>query len=107
MKFEYMLIELLIQMLIYHVNQLIEYNLRNIFLEKSCTKVNFKIYDVINWETNNYITHIANILRSKGNQQMKFEYMLIELLIQMLIYHVNQLIEYNLRNIFLEKSCTN
>ena len=33
---------------------------------------------------------MTNISRSKGNQAMKF----------------GQLIEYNLRNIFLEKSCT-
>ena len=33
--------------------------------------VNFKIYDVTTWLTNNYNTHIANILRSKdkpGNE---------------------------------------
>ena len=33
---------------------------------------------------------LPNISRSKGNQKMKF----------------GQLIEYNIRNIFLEKSCT-
>ena len=26
-------------------------------------KVNLKIYDVINWETNNYNTHIAQYLK--------------------------------------------
>ena len=53
-------------------------------------EVNFKIYDVINWETNNCNTLIApNISRSKGNQTMKF----------------GQL-EYNMGNIFLETSCT-
>ena len=39
-------------------------------------------------ETNNYNTRIAHISRSNGNQTMKF----------------GQLIEYNTRNIFLEKS---
>ena len=48
-------------------------------------KVNFKIYDVINWET---IQILPNILRSKGNQTTKS----------------GQLIEYNLKYIFLEKS---
>ena len=36
-------------------------------------KVNFKIYDVINWETNKYNTHIAQHSRSKGNQTTKFD----------------------------------
>ena len=47
-------------------------------------KVDFKIYDVFCWETNNCNTHVS---RSKGNQTMKFD----------------QLIEYNLRNIYLEE----
>ena len=51
----------------------------------------FKIYDVINWKTNNYNTYILpNISRSKGNQTMKF----------------GQWIDYNMRNIFFEKLCT-
>ena len=50
-------------------------------------KVNFKIYDVTTWLTNNcYI--FSNISRCKGNQTMKF----------------GQLIKCNMRNIFLEKS---
>ena len=53
-------------------------------------KVNFKIYDVTNWETNNYIDILPNISRSKDNQRMKF----------------GQLIVYTMRNIFLEKSYT-
>ena len=53
--------------------------------------VNFKIYDFTEWATNNYNVHeLSNILRSKGNQIMKF----------------GQLIEYNKRNIFLEKLYT-
>ena len=49
------------------------------------TKVNLKHYDVIT-SKQTITTHIlANILRSKGNQTMKF----------------GQLIEYNMRNIFL------
>ena len=48
-------------------------------------KVNFKFYDVTAWLTNN-----CNISRSKGNQTMKF----------------GQLIECDMRNIFLEKSFT-
>ena len=35
-------------------------------------KVNFKVYDITTWETNNYNSHIAKISRSKGNQTMKF-----------------------------------
>ena len=51
--------------------------------------VNFKIYDVTHW-TKIFITHILpNISRSKESQTIKF-----------------QLIEYNMRNIFLEKSYT-
>ena len=46
-------------------------------------RVNFKIYDATNQETNNYNTHIA-----RRNQTMK----------------LGQLIEYNMENIFLEKS---
>ena len=54
-------------------------------------KVHFKIYDVTTGQKTIAI-HILpnNILRSKGNQTIKF----------------GQLIEYNLRNIFLEKSYT-
>ena len=51
-------------------------------------KVKFKIYDVTAWSINNFTTYTANISRSKGNQTMKF----------------GQLIECNMRNIFLEKS---
>ena len=51
--------------------------------------MNFKIYDVTNWIT--IIIHIlSDTSRSKGNQTMKFD----------------QLTDYNMRNIFLEKSCT-
>ena len=48
---------------------------------------NFKFYDIITWLTNNYNTNIAQYSRRKDNQTMK----------------VGQLIEYNIRNIFLEK----
>ena len=51
-------------------------------------KINFKTYDVTTWSTNNYNTQSTNISRSKGNQTMKF----------------GQVIEYNKRNIFLQKS---
>ena len=47
-----------------------------------------KFYDITAWLTNNCDTHIALISRSKGNQTMK----------------VGQLIEYNMKNVFLEKS---
>ena len=51
-------------------------------------KANFKFYDVTPWLI---VIHILpNISRSKGNQTMKF----------------GQLIEWNTRNIFLEKSYT-
>ena len=48
-------------------------------------KIYFKIYDVKTWETNNCNTHIAQY---KSNQTIKF----------------GQLIGYNRRNSFLEKS---
>ena len=35
-------------------------------------KVNFKIYDVTAWLTNNCNTHVAHISRSKRNQTIKF-----------------------------------
>ena len=54
-------------------------------------KVSFKVYDIINWETIDYNTHVAQISRGKDNQAVKF----------------GQLIEYNMRNVFLEKSYTN
>ena len=55
-------------------------------------KVNFKFYGVTAWLKKTIVMHILlNISRSKGNQAMKF----------------GQLIERNMRNIFLEKSCTN
>ena len=50
----------------------------------------FKIYDVTDWTRNNY-NILPNILRSKGNQTMKF----------------GQIIEYNTINIFLEKPSAN
>ena len=65
----------------------------NGFCEKQLdkkAKLNFKIYDVTTWETNNSIRILPDISRSKSNQAMEF----------------GQLIEYNMRNIFLEKSCT-
>ena len=49
--------------------------------------VKFKICNVRDWTKNNYITHIAQYLRSKGSQAMKYD----------------QLIEYGMTNIFLEK----
>ena len=50
--------------------------------------VNFKIYDVIGLTTNNYNPHIVQYSGTKVNKTMKF----------------GQLIEYNMRNIFLKKS---
>ena len=52
--------------------------------------VNFKIYSVTDLTTNNYNAHFANISGSKGNQTKK----------------IDQLIKYNIRNIFLKKSYT-
>ena len=53
-------------------------------------KVNFKFYDIKNWEKI-IITHkLSNISRSKDSQTVKF----------------GHLIEYNVRNIFIEeKKC--
>ena len=54
-------------------------------------KVDLKFNDITAWLANNFnIYTLPNISRSKGNQAMKF----------------GQLIEYNMRNIFLEKSYT-
>ena len=52
--------------------------------------VNFKIYDVTDWTTNNRNTYITQYLRGNRKQTMKFR----------------QLIETNMRNIFLEKLYT-
>ena len=52
-------------------------------------RVNFKIYDVTTWLKTIAIHILPNISRSKGNQAMK----------------LGQLIEYNKRNIFLQKLC--
>ena len=48
------------------------------------------MYDVTGWTTNAVVHILPNISKSKGNQTMKFD----------------QLIEYKMRNIFLEKSYT-
>ena len=56
----------------------------------SKNKINFKIYDVTAWLTNNCNTHIYQYLKSKSNQATKF----------------GQLIECYTRNIFLGKSYT-
>ena len=53
-------------------------------------KINVKFYDVRAWLTKIVIHILFNISRSKGNQTMKF----------------SQSIEWNMRNIFLEKSYT-
>ena len=53
-------------------------------------KINFKIYDVKTWEETTAIHMLINISRSKCNQRMK----------------LGLLIEYNIRNIFLEKIYT-
>ena len=54
-------------------------------------QVSLKFYDVTVWLTKTIVIHIMpNISKSKGNQTMKF----------------GQLIECNMRNIFLEKSYT-
>ena len=50
-------------------------------------KVNFKFYDVTGWLMNICNIHIAQISRNKGNQTLKS----------------GQLIECNMRNIFLDK----
>ena len=47
-------------------------------------------YDVATWEANNCNVYMADISRTKGNQTVKF----------------GQLIEHNMRNIFLEKQYT-
>ena len=54
-------------------------------------KVNFKIYDVIDWQQVIAILMMSSISRSKGSQAMKF----------------GQLTEDNTKNILLQKSCKN
>ena len=49
-------------------------------------KVNLKVYEVATWEIEIRIHILLNISRSKGNQTIKF----------------GELIEYNMKNIFLE-----
>ena len=51
--------------------------------------INLKIYNVINWEIIITIHILSNILRSKDNEAIKS----------------GQLIECNVRSIFLQKSC--
>ena len=61
-----------------------------IYVEKQLdqkAQVKFKIYDIENWEINNFSTHIVQYL--KKAIKMKFV----------------QFTEYNMRNNFLEKSC--
>ena len=55
-------------------------------------QVNFKIYDITNWEANNYNTvhKLQDISRSKCNQIMTFD----------------QLMKYIMGTIVLEKLCT-
>ena len=53
-------------------------------------KVDFKIYDVTIWETNNLLHIVPNISRRKCNQKIKF----------------GQLIWYKIRKILLQKSFT-
>ena len=36
-------------------------------------KINFKIYDVTDWTTNYYNTHITQYLKRKDDQAMKFD----------------------------------
>ena len=53
-------------------------------------KVNFEIYDVAEWTPNNYNAHLTQYFgKQRQNQAMEF----------------GQLIEYNVRNNFLQKSC--
>ena len=51
---------------------------------------NFKIYDATAWLTNIVMHTLPNTSRSKGNQTIKF----------------GQLVKYNMRSVFLEKSDT-
>ena len=53
-------------------------------------KVSWKMYDVTNWIKNNSKHILPDISGGKSNQIFKF----------------GQLIEYNMRNIFMIKSCT-
>ena len=54
-------------------------------------KVNFKIYDVMNWEASNYNTHIAQYLKQyRQSHLMKF----------------GRFMKYKVTNVFLKKSYT-
>ena len=81
---------------IYSVNLCIQFKYRKIPTQKTpyldtfhAVKVNFKIYDVTTWLTNNCNTLLSKISQSKDNHTMKF----------------GQVIEHNKINIFLQKSC--
>ena len=68
------------------------------YLEKQLDKkdmVNFKIYDVTDWTTSNYNTHIAQYLNKKRKLDNET------------VNRICQLIEYNMKDIFLKKSYTN
>ena len=54
-------------------------------------KVNFKIYDVINWETNDYNTYIVQY-REKERQSNN---------------EIGRLVDWNMRNIFLKNLTQN
>ena len=69
-------------MLLFHLKRLFGHVGK--WLDKR-TKDNFKVYDATDWKT---IHKLSNISRSNGNQATKF----------------GQLIKYNMRNIFLQKS---
>ena len=54
-------------------------------------ELNFKIYGVTNWNTNNCYKYIDRYIKGKSNQTMK----------------VGQLTEYKVQNIFFQKSLRN
>ena len=57
-------------------------------------EVNFKMYDVTNWLTNNYNKHIAqNLMKQRQSEN------------EICSINIVQFIEYNKRNIFPQKLC--
>ena len=60
-----------------------------VYVEKQLSKCCFKIYDVTDWTTNIKIHMLPNIEISKGYKALKFI----------------QLVKYNMKIIFLQKSC--
>ena len=54
-------------------------------------KANFKIFDVINWERNNYNTYMATVSSSKDNKTKKFGQFLITQILSGTSFNTNKI----------------